>query len=107
MLMPLKESDIQRVILEYLDHHPEVFAVKITTTGIPNGRGGFRKNNSRGVSDIIGVYKGKFLAIEVKRPGGQLTEHQKYFLDSIKIYGGIGIVAYSLDDVIQALKQHE
>lgn len=56
-----------------------------------------------GVPDIIGVYKGRFLGIEVKAAGGVLSDHQKNFIDRINAEGGIAFVAKSLDDVIENL----
>jgi hypothetical protein len=67
----------------------------------------FRRNLSpyrlKGVSDILGIWKGKFLAIEVKSPGKKPTPEQKEFLGLVSDFGGIGILAYSLDDVIHTL----
>ena len=60
-------------------------------------------HNVPGVSDILGIYQGKFLAIEVKRPGLEPTELQKSFLNQVRESGGIGIVATCCDDVITAL----
>jgi hypothetical protein len=57
----------------------------------------------RGISDILGIWKGRFLAIEIKRPGGQLTVEQQRFLDRVKIEGGVSFVARSVDDVITEL----
>lgn len=56
-----------------------------------------------GVADILGIFNGRFLAIEVKRPGNPLTRCQKHFLDSVNREGGIGFVARSIDDVIDQL----
>lgn len=57
----------------------------------------------RGISDILGIYKGKFLAIEVKRQGGLLSVHQHNFLKAIRESGGIAFLAYSYEDVIEHL----
>jgi hypothetical protein len=57
----------------------------------------------RGVSNIIGVWNGRFLAIEVKRPEGRVSEDQEIFLNRIRQHGGIGFVARSTEDVITAL----
>jgi hypothetical protein len=59
--------------------------------------------NLPGVSDILGCYKGRFLAIEVKRDGKEPTELQQAFIDTVKEAGGIAFVAQSVDDVIGAL----
>lgn len=56
-----------------------------------------------GISDIIGIYKGRFLAIETKRVGKKPTKEQRDFLDAIEKGGGIAIVAFTVDDVINAL----
>jgi hypothetical protein len=52
-----------------------------------------------GLSDIIGcMMDGRFLAIEAKVEGNQLTELQERFLQSLPP-GAVTIVAYSLQDV--------
>lgn len=57
-----------------------------------------------GSSDIIGILPGgRFLAIEVKRPGHEPTEIQKEFMDKINALGGLAFVATSIDDVKNGL----
>ena len=56
-----------------------------------------------GVSDIIGCYKGRYMAIEVKRKGLVPTEKQQSFIDTVKAAGGIAFVARSVEDVIEKL----
>ncbi len=57
-----------------------------------------------GVSDIIGIWKGRYLAIEVKREGGKLTELQQRFMDRVNDEGGMAFVARSIEDVEERLK---
>jgi penicillin-binding protein-related factor A (putative recombinase) len=68
----------------------------------------FRSNRSpwrmRGVADIIGIWKGKPLAIEVKSATGRLSPFQKEFLEKWELAGGISIVARCIEDVEKALK---
>ena len=59
--------------------------------------------SQKGVSDIVGIYKGKFLAIEVKTEKGKLNDHQSKFLILVKQNGGIAIVARSVHDVFKGL----
>ena len=60
----------------------------------------------RGTPDIIGFLNdGKFLGIEVKKPGGIVSDDQTIFLDKINKAGGVGFVAYSVDDVIKTFKK--
>ncbi len=59
--------------------------------------------SQKGVSDIIGIHKGKFFAIEVKTVKGKLNLDQKHFLDLVKLNAGIALVARSVDDVFEGL----
>jgi hypothetical protein len=42
---------------------------------------------------------GRFLAIEVKRPGGKATQEQQQFIDTINAAGGLAFVAHSIEEV--------
>ena len=68
----------------------------------------------KGIADILGIYKGKFLAIEVKREGWEPPEptnikaykhfcEQRDFLNAIRDNGGYAFFAQSVDDVIDRL----
>jgi len=57
----------------------------------------------RGICDRIAIYKGRFVAIETKAPGKKPSDAQKEFLREVEEAGGIAIVAYSPEDVIEAL----
>ena len=97
----MTEAQIQKQILEYLCAI-KIFCWKNHSTGIydPN-RKIFRKIAAmKGVSDILGVLpNGRFLAIEVKKPGSYPSKEQKKFLKSINENGGLGFVARSFKDV--------
>ena len=59
---------------------------------------------SAGVSDIICLYKRRFIAIECKADEKKLpTELQKKFLEKVLAWGGIGLVIHK--DNIDLLKQ--
>ena len=58
-----------------------------------------------GIPDIICCYRGRFLGLEVKLPGGRLTELQKRALDRIKAAGGIARRVESVDDVRAVITQ--
>jgi penicillin-binding protein-related factor A (putative recombinase) len=57
----------------------------------------------RGVADILGIWNGRPLAIEVKTPTGKVSPHQKAFLDEWRKAGGIGFVARSWEDCVKEL----
>jgi penicillin-binding protein-related factor A (putative recombinase) len=104
------EKEIEKSILEYLEHLPECYAWKNVTGGFFNTKTKtFRKQTNKfainGTSDILGIYKGKFLAIEVKRPSNKVRpQEQLNFINQINIMGGKAFFATSIDDVREALK---
>jgi hypothetical protein len=117
----LKESEIQRQILEYLASLPYVFAWRNQSTGVYDPMSAtWRKlrglGRIQGVADILGVVgypelnpqgsmpqHGRFLAIEVKSRYGKPTPEQEAFLLQVTNRGGIGIVARDVEDVVAAL----
>ena len=58
----------------------------------------------KGLSDIIGMWKGKFFAIEVKDWKGEVSAEQQHFIEIVKRLGGIAFVARSLEDVYAHLE---
>jgi len=89
---PRSEKEITASIRAYLKAHG-IFHWKVW-----QGLG-----SQKGVSDIVGLYDGKFFACEVKTEKGKLSEHQAKFLKMVVINGGNGFVARSLEDVVQNL----
>ncbi len=72
-------------------------------------RGVFRRNNNpyriRGVADILGIFRGVPLAVEIKTKTGRLTDHQKDFLEQWREAGGIAIVARCVADLHPELER--
>ena len=103
-MVKIKESDIQKAILEYL-HYRGIYAWRNHTTGIYNAKGGgFIPTGMQGVADILGILEGgRFLAIEVKTEKGKTTENQDNFLKMIDEKGGLSFVARSIEDVDRLL----
>ena len=67
---------------------------------IPAGLGRFRSNPSKGLLDLVVVYRGVTHWIEVKRPKIKTTPEQNEFISCWTKCGGNAHVVYSLDDVI-------
>jgi hypothetical protein len=53
----------------------------------------------KGTSDIIALYCGVYLAIEVKYGDNKATKEQADFLESVAAAGGVGLVAYDCEFV--------
>ena len=103
------EQRIKNEILSYLSSLPDGFFYPIDSTGIYDPtKKIFRKKNSiyhiRGVSDILGVYRGRPIAIEVKSKVGVVSDYQKNFIQRFTQAGGIAIVARSVEDVKNLFK---
>ena len=58
-----------------------------------------------GVPDIICCYKGRFIGMECKLPGGWLTELQKRAIHRINQAGGIACRVESVEDVRRVIAQ--
>lgn len=86
------EADLRKKVMAYLKSLPGGFFWI-------NHQGPFAA--TRGVSDILGVYHGRFFAIELKSPTGKhpVTKLQRIFLDRVIKAGEIGIVARSVEEI--------
>ena len=103
----IKESEVQKAILDWLRWH-KIFCWKTNNTGIFKQKtGSYIKVGMKGIADLIGIIppSGRLLAIEVKRPGNTASSEQKSFLASIRASGGIGFIAFGIEDVERELKQ--
>ena len=90
-----KEQDIQTKIMDYIT----------SIGGLPikfNNIGIYAK---AGVSDILACVKGRFVAIEVKRPGKKPSPLQENFINAINTIGGLAFWADNLQDVKDKLKE--
>lgn len=102
-----KESDIVKAILDWL--HYNHFKCWRNNSGAhfvsSKGKDYAIRMAPAGTPDIIGLSKqGKFIGIEVKRKRGIVSVEQAEFLLYLNNSGGVGLVAYSLDDVIHEFK---
>lgn len=57
----------------------------------------------KGAADLLGIWRGKPLAIEVKAGKNKATPEQIFFLENWRKHGGIGFVAWSVADVEREL----
>jgi len=99
--MTLRESDIQRAIMDWLTTHGVTWW-RVPLAGIFHQIGGKRilkRNPMRGHPDLAGVIGGIYFAIEVKRPGGKLSEVQHEWARRLRAAGAVYIVATSVGDV--------
>jgi len=107
--MPL-ERDIQKACLQLLRVHPKVAYCWRANSGTfteQNADGSQRyisANSAPGCPDILGYLKGgRFLAIEVKRPGGKPSRLQEQFLDRARAAGALAAVVDDPQQLVDLL----
>lgn len=90
-MKPKKETTLVNNIKKHLNTLEKSFFFKI--------HGG--PMQMAGISDLIGVHNGKFVAIEVKTPCNKkgTTQLQDWFIEKVNRAGGVGFVATSIDDI--------
>ena len=98
----MSEADIQLVICEYLALKRYFFWRQNNTPVFDSNRGQYRrmpKYAMYGIPDIILIYQGNFIGLEVKGKRGQQSDNQKEFERRCKRVGGYYYVVRSLEDV--------
>ena len=100
----LSEHDIQDQILDWLKGW-HVFCYR-QNTGMAKLKGGFWVRFGKpGAPDIVAVLNGRFIGIEVKKPGAKQSESQSDYQRELERAGGLYILAFSLEHVTQAFAQ--
>jgi len=89
----MRESDIQRKILKYLESQGG-YAVKVVVA------------NRSGVPDILYCLDGEFWAFEVKSPKGKQSPLQSWNQTQIEKAGGKYFVICSIEEVKQILGEY-
>ena len=85
------ERRVQKIILEYLRGLPESWWIKAISI-------------RKGVPDIIGCYKGRFVAFEVKAEDGKVTEIQEEQIKRIRAANGYAFIVTSLGGTKTAIQ---
>ncbi|QXN73606.1 holliday junction resolvase [Gordonia phage AikoCarson] len=57
-----------------------------------------------GLPDLIGVWHGRFIAVEVKMPGNGPSKIQERVMDRIRTAGGRVVVAHSVPEALEVLR---
>ena len=106
-----EESNIQKGIVDYLqmlENMGKVYFFRNNsfagTFKRANGSNGYVKNNKPGMPDIICLYQGKYVGIEVKSSKGKQTPEQKKAQEDIERLGGIYLLVRSLEEVTSVIK---
>lgn len=89
-------TELTNAVIDYI-YRQEGFAYRAESSGVFDSKLQlYRTAPKKGVSDIIGIYKGKFLAVEIKIGKDRLSPEQIGFLKNIAHCGGYTFVAKDL-----------
>lgn len=87
--VPMKEADIVKAVMKYLETVPGCFCWK--------EHGGMY--GTAGIPDIIACINGHFYGFEVKTESGKPTKLQEATIRKILAAGGTALVVRSVDEV--------
>ena len=90
-----KEQNVQTSIMNYIK----------SIGGLPIKQNQIGIYGQAGVPDIIACIKGRFVAIEVKKPGQKPKPIQVAFLEAINKKGGLAFWSDNLEKVEEELKK--
>ncbi len=94
----MSESEILQAIRLEMGKMNDVLIFRNSVGGLYDKNGRFvRYGLGVGSSDLIGLFRGRFLAIEVKRPGGKRSPEQINFIEVIRRAGGLAGFAESVE----------
>jgi len=105
------EAKVQKRIRDHLEKHYRARVLRTNAGFVPSTEGSIIYLGDPGQSDlhaiipltIYDVLIGVFMAIECKAGSNKATEAQLTYLEHIKRRGGIGVVAYDVLDIDEAI----
>ena len=102
----MSETQLVKSILEAVNHYGFFWRNNTGAQKINNDHGSrFVRFGLPGSADIIGVHKGRFIAIEVKSKRCRQSTNQQQFQLNIEKYGGSYILAFSIDDALKGINK--
>jgi hypothetical protein len=94
-----REAHVQATILQYLRLRG-AHAIRVNSGAVRTDKRFVRFNDSPGCSDIVCCYRGRFIALEIKRDDkAKPTDLQTSFLGEIRRAGGLASVVWDVSQV--------
>lgn len=82
----MRERSVVDKVKRYLN---SINAWHVVTTGVA----------LNGCPDILACHNGRFIALEIKQPGGRVSKLQRHHVKEINDKGGVAGIVYSVEDV--------
>lgn len=98
------QAQVKSAIAEYINYLSGGVAWVINVSGVPvKGNPHIMRKNPemKGLADVLGCYRGRFLFIEVKLPGDKEDPDQEEKRLAVEASGGITLLVKSVDDVTE------
>jgi hypothetical protein len=106
LVIARREAEVLREVMRYLSNRPDIFWWR-ANTGAAQLKGRHVRFGILGCADIIGCYRGRFVAIECKSTTGRISREQESFRDEVLKHHGQWILARSVEDVVNGVKEIE
>jgi hypothetical protein len=98
------ERDVLKAVVQVLRLDRRVARVERNQSGVFQDGNRFIRVGVRGKLDLTVYLKsGKYLELEVKRPGGKPEPHQQKRIDDIRAAGGLAGCATSIEEALELL----
>lgn len=100
-----REQAIQQQILARLGAVPGLLLWRNNTGAMRDHRGQLVRYGQPGSADVLGLAapSGRFVALEVKAPGGKQSELQAAWQRAVEQRGGIYLLVTSVDEAVAGL----
>ena len=94
-----REAHVQAQILQYLRLRG-AWAIRVNSGAVKVEKRLVRFNGTPGCSDIVACFRGRYLALEVKRDEkAKPTDQQSAFLGEVRRAEGVASVVWSVEQV--------
>lgn len=103
----MKESELQDLIRMALNHPDACFWRNNIGVAERNGHMIRFGVGGPGGADLIGIFRGRFVAIEIKTPTGRQSGEQKTFETLVTSKQGLYVILRSVDEARALIQQLE
>lgn len=94
------ETLLLEAIREALAYEPGLMLMR---NSVGTGRGHVHHGLGNGSADLVGVLRGRFIALEVKTERGLATEDQLVWLDRVRQHGGFACIVWNVREARAAI----
>ena len=106
----LNEKDVTKDVQQWAAVRSKTVRLfRMQTTGIPDGKGGFRTNSEKGAADFLGVYLlakiPVLFAFEIKSPTGKQSGTQKAWQKRAEDFGINYFIIHSWTEAETAIRK--